>query len=274
MIQASTTSYDLKMLLPWNGSYDCAHRLTEDDVQMVNDLTQHIERTRSAHYPKIGDRVIHVSKYGDYSGNALIGKIEKGQCSICLNPYIPFVWKTPLGVSCDISGGPFTSAPAGKLQFMGWTDGHFKDWGHCGACANGAVVFKARVALWEYRDPNPIYGEFTTETWRKIYVTKITKPGSDYLYHGDGIAFQDEAEFNQFVADYEGTVFPGHGENQFVVWCYRDVLQNLSQAEWDALDAPASRRRIYNEAQPIKVLKDHTTHERICYYVQPDFKIR
>lgn len=147
MIQASTTSYDLKMLLPWNGSYDCAHRLTEDDVQMVNDLTQHIEPTRSAHYPKIGDRVIHVSKYGNYSGNALIGKIEKGQCSICLNPYIPFVWKTPLGIGCDVSGGPFTSAPTGKLHFVGRTDGHFKDWGHCGACANGAVVFKARVAL-------------------------------------------------------------------------------------------------------------------------------
>lgn len=274
MLQERTPAYDVKALLPMNGSYDCAHRLNDEDVQMVNDHTHHIERTRSENYPQIGDRVIYVSKYGDYSGNALIEKFENGKCTLCLNPYIPFIWKSPLGIGCIVSGGPFTSIPTTALRFAGWTDAHFKDWGHCGSCANGAVIFKARVALWEYREPNPLYGDLTTETWRKLYITKILKPGSDYLYHGDGIAFKDETEFNQFVEDFEGKVFPGNLENHFVVWCYRDVLQNLSQAEWDALDAPASRRRIYNEAQPVKVVKDHTAHERICYYVQPDFKIR
>ena len=76
------------------------------------------------------------------------------------------------------------------------------------------------------------------------------------------------------MQNFEGKVFAGYGENQFVVWCYRDVLQPLSQKEWDALDAPVSSRRIYNAEQPVKVVKKHSTHERICYYVQPKFHVQ
>ena len=130
------------------------------------------------------------------------------------------------------------------------------------------------MAQWKYREPNPIYGEeLTTETWRKLYLTRREIPNSPYLYHGYGLALRDDAEFKQFVQDFEGRVFRGSCENQLVVWCYRDILQGISQAEWDALTAPVSSRRIYNAQQPVKVVKKHAAHERICYYVQPDFHI-
>lgn len=50
---------------------------------------------------------------------------------------------------------------------------------------------------------------------------------------------RDDVEFKQFVQEFEGRVFPGSWENQFIGWCYRDVLQNLSQEEWKALNAPS-----------------------------------
>ena len=273
MLQARTAAYDLQSLLPMNGLYDHEHRLRQEDVDMVNEYVAHIERTRSDKQPKIGDRVIYVSEHGDWYGNALIEKFENGKCSLCLDPYVPFIWKSPLGIGCSVSGGPFTSVPTADLHFVGWTEACYKDWGHCGACGNGSVTFMARVAQWSYRAPNPIYGELTTETWRKLYLTRREVPDSPYLYHGDGFALRDDAEFERFVQEFEGKVFPGGRENQFVVWCYRDVLKPLSQAEWDALDAPASRRKIYSEPQPVKVVKNHAAHERICCYVQPDFHI-
>lgn len=241
---------------------------------MANDYVAHIECTRSSRQPRIGDRVVYISRYGDWYGNAIIEKFEDEKCSLCLSPYVPFIWKSLFGIGCSVSGGPFTTVKSADLQFVGWTEADYKDWGHCGACGNGSVTFKARVAQWSYREPNPIHGEeLTTETWRKLYFTRREIPDSPYLYHGDGIAWRSDAEFKQFVQDFEGRVFPGSCENQFVVWCYRDVLQNLSQTEWNVLDAPISSRRIYNAQQPVKVVKNHSTHERICYYVRPDFHV-
>ena len=53
-------------------------------------------------------------------------------------------------------------------EILKWTEGAFKDWGHCGACANGSVTFIAKVPLWFYAEPNSRYGDFTTETYRKF----------------------------------------------------------------------------------------------------------
>lgn len=274
MLQATPSTYDHRALLRLNGSYDCAHGLTPEDVDMANAYVSHIEQTRSDKRPGIGDRVIYVSRYGDWSDKALIERFDGDECTLCLDPSIPFIRAVDNGIGCSVSGGPFTSVKTRELRFAGWTEGCFKDWGHCGSCANGAVVFQARVAQWEYREPNPLYGDFTTQTWRKVILNKLSQPCSDCLYHGEGIGFEDDAEFARFVADFHGTVFEGRWENQFVVWCYRDTLRALPQAEWDAVAAPASRRKLYNELRPVKVVEDHTTHERICCYVQPTSDVK
>ena len=253
MLQARTAAYDLQTLLPMNTIYDHEHRLRQEDVDMANDHVFHIERTRSSRQPRIGDRVVYVSRYGDWYGQALIEKFEGKECSLCLSPYVPFIWKSPLGIGCSVSGGPFTSVQTADLQFAGWTEACYKVWGHCGACGNGSVTFKARVAQWAYREPNPIYGEeLTTETWRKLYITKRAQPDSPYLYHGDGIAWRDEAEFRQFVQDFEGRIFPGSRENQFVVWCYRDLLQNLSQVSRSTMRMPNGDNESWQVLSPTK----------------------
>lgn len=91
----SENRYSLETLLPLNELYHHDHRLTQEDVDMSNKLVRHIERTRNPHVQKVGDRVRYTTRYGDFYGNALLEAVRKdGTFSICLCPYVPFVWAT------------------------------------------------------------------------------------------------------------------------------------------------------------------------------------
>lgn len=219
MLQKAKKKYTVDTLKPLNVLYDHEHWLTQQDVDMANNYVELIERTRSEKTPQVGDRLIYVDRYGKYYGNALIEKREEtsGLIFICEEPYIPFVWEEYDGIGLSVSGGSFHHIAPRQLTFVRWTEGAFKDWGNCGACANGAVAFTARVPLWSYSEPNPLYGDFTTETWRQYFLTKDTSPEARNLYQGFDKAFRTEEDFQQFLKDYEGTVFKGNWENQIVL---------------------------------------------------------
>lgn len=267
--------YSRETLLPMNTLYDHEHCLTQEDVDAANALVRHIERTRNPLVPQVGDRVRYTTRYGDFYGNALIEAVrEGGTLSICLCPYVPFVWRTADGIGCAVSGGPFTVVAPKVLQPAESVQGDFYDWGHCGACGNGAVRFCAEVPLWEYRESEPLYGDFTTEKWRKISLYKDTENLHGDLYWGDCISFRTEEEFRRFLSDYEGTVFAALDPKSVIIWCYWDKQTAVLQEKWDALDAPVSKRRIYNAPQPVKLVKDHGRHTTVCYFVRPEDDIR
>ena len=276
MQQAKTKErYSRETLLPINTLYDHIHHLTQADVDATNALVCHIERTRNPHIPKVGDRVRYTTRHGDFYGNALIEAArEDGMLSICLCPYVPFVRATAGGIGCAVSGGPFTVVAPHALHPTGSVLGDFCAWGHCGACGNGVVRFCAEVPLWEYREPEPLYDDFTTERWRKIRLHKDPERRDGDLYRGDCISFRTEEEFQMFLSDYEGTVFPALDPKSVIVWCYRDEERAVSQKEWDALDAPVSERRLYNAPRPVKLVKDRERHTTVCYYVRPEYAVR
>ena len=262
--------YSHETLLPINTLYDQEHCLTQEDVDAANTLVRHIERTRNPLVPQIGDRVRYTTSHGDFYGNALIEAVRKdGVLSICLCPYVPFVWATADGIGCAVSGGPFTDVKATRLKPFGSAPGDFCDWGHCGSCGNGAVRFCAEVPLWEYREPEPLYGDFTTEKWRKVRLHKDPERRNGDLYRGDCISFPTEVEFRKFLSEYEGTVFTASNPKSVIVWCYRDEQKAVPQEEWDALDAPVSQRRLYNASRPVKFVKDHGRHTTVCSFVRP-----
>lgn len=262
--------YTLETLLPLNVSYDRDHGLTQEDVDMVNDYVDLIERTRLETIPQVGDRLIYVDKYGRYYGYALIEAEvgDEGLLSICEQPYIPFVWEKDNQIRLNVSGGAFHRINPADMKFVKWVDGSFKDWGHCGACANGTVAFYAMVPLWSYSEPDPLYGDFTTETWRQFYLRKYTEPDTRYLYSGDGIAFKDEDELQQFITDYEGTMFPGNRENSFVLWCFRREYVFLPQEEWEKVDAPIVERRLNFHPEQVKTAKDMEKHITTFYRIR------
>ncbi len=271
----SENRYSRETLLPINTLYDHEHHLTQEDVDMANKLVRHIEHTRNPRIPQVGDQVRYTTRYGDFYDNALIEAVrEDGMRSICLCPYVPFVWTTSDGIGCAVSGGPFTAVMPQALKPSGAVQGDFCDWGHCGACGNGVVRFCTEVLLWEYREPEPLYGDFTTEKWRKISLYKDTENLRGDLYRGDCISFRAEVEFRRFLSDYEGTVFAAPDTKSVIVWCYRDEQTAVSQEEWNALEAPVSERRLYNAPQPVKLVKDHGRHTTVCYFVRPEFSYK
>ena len=264
--QVTKEKYSIETLRERNVSYDHQHWLTQEDVDMANSYVELIERTRSKITPQIGDRLVYVTEHGDYYGNALIDSrsAKEGYLSVCEQPYVPFVWEEDGNIRLSVSGGAFHSVNPEELKFLKWTEGVFKDWGHCGACANGSVSFLAKVPLWFYAEPNPRYGDFTTETYRKFYLHKREESENGNLYQGFDIAFRDEAEFRQFLKDYEGTVFKGNWDNQIVLWCFRREYVFLPSAEWETFNAPIETRRLNFHPEQVKIVKDMEKH--ITYF--------
>ena len=215
----------------------------------------------------------YVSRHGDYAGSALIAYDRNDMLTVCICPYDPFASRTKDGVQCCSSGGPFTHVAAAAFRYEGPRRGSFKIWGHDGPCGNGSIRFEAEVAGWSYREPDPLYGDFTTEAWRRLYVYRIERPCGSDLYRTNGREIGDEAAFQTFLHDYKATVFPGRSPRQLVVWCYCHAERPLSQEQWDALDAPIADYRIYDDSQPVKILYDDLRRERIVYYVPPTLHI-
>lgn len=268
MMKATKDKYTLETLLPLNVSYDREHILRQSDVDMVNRLVEVIEDSRSDSIPKIGDRMRHTDRHGDFYGHALLEKVRGDKISVCLQPYVPFVGIGEPDIWIDVSGGPFTSIVPGDMKFTGWKEGMFKAWGHCGPCANGTVSFTAKVPGWEYIEPDPLYGDFTTETWRKLYIRKDDDPKSNYLYKGDCIAFRDDAEFDRFREDYEATVFPGNWEDRLVVWCFRKKTEFLPEDEWNRLALPVQERMRNCRPTRVKIDKDMERHVTTFYHIE------
>lgn len=264
--------YDAESLIRINGPYHSEHGVNGWDVEMVNAWVEQIEKERSsATVPKPGDRIVYTSRHGDYSPGAMIDRLDNVGLSVCICPMVPFVSKSDDSIYCNVSGGPFTHIPKGQPVFKGKTKGSFKDWGHHGACGNGAVYFDAEVNEWEYAEPDPLYGDFTTRDWRRLYIYKQTGEQQDtsgYLYTADGMGFKTEEELRHFLGIFEATVFPGNWTNQLVAWCYWDVLQQVSQEEWDRLAFPTVTRRIQCGEAKVKVKRDDDTHTLTSYYVQ------
>ena len=272
MLQKEKKKYTVETLKPLNVLYDREHRLTQQDVDMVNNYVELIEQTRSELTPKIGDRLVYVTEHGDYYGHALIDDrhTKEGYFSVCEEPYVPFVWEEDGNIRLSVSGGAFHSVNPKDMKFLKWTEGAFKNWGHCGGCANGTVTFLARVPLWFYAEPNPRYAGFTTETYRKFYLNKRKESEKGNLYQSFDIAFRNESEFQQFLKDYEGTVFKGNRENQVVLWCFRHENRVLTWHEWDKIDAPSVERRLNFFPEQVKLIKDMDSHITYCYRLKPE----
>lgn len=266
--------YNIDSLIELNYSYDQEHRVTQSDVDKANKYVTLIESSRSADTPKAGDMLRYTDNHGSYYSDAHIEYTREGICNICERPYVPFVSPSEtMGIQCSTSGGAWYDLKAGELKYIGKQEKRFHDWGHCGPCANGTIHFIAEVSVWEYVNPLPLYEDFTTEKWRRLYINRFDekdcKDHGKYLYEGDGVAFRTEEEFSKFIETYKGKVFKGHWPNQFVVWCYREAQKQVSQKEYYNLNLPLIT--IYcNGERSAKVAYDDNNKIATANFVMPN----
>ena len=261
--------YTLETLKPLNAVFDSEHRLEQSDVDMVNRSIKRIESTRGK-TPLPGDIIEHTDELGIYSRNAHIQSLdsETGEISLCAIPFVPFVWyrKEEQGIRFSADGGPWTSVNAAALTYVGKREKMFKEFGHCGATAHGSVSFNATVNVWEYIAPDQKHPGYSTNDWRKEYITYIEKPadGSVYHYFGQHVVFKTAAELELWKATYKSVFYPGHSPNQTIAFFYRESSCLVSREDWDALALPLDTRRV-NGIIHVKVYYDDITHVVTVY---------
>lgn len=259
MIQ-TTNKYSKETFIRLNYWYDRIHGLVQEDIDKVNTMVEHIEKTRSGQYPRTGDNLFFVSGYGERSRLFFIDAVYGDNIILRDFSRVPFVSRDKEGIKCDMHGGECLLVKAGDVRFKAWTTGRFKHWGHYGACENGEVYYDAKIALWECGAPE----QPESREWFKIHIRKNTRPGED-MYVGE-ISCKDEDGLKQFVNDHEGTIFAEEDSQEMVMLCFRHSDMRISPEEWEKMDCLVSMREIYGQMQEVKIVKDHKTHLTTFYY--------
>ena len=142
MIQ-TTNKYSKETFIRLNYWYDRIHGLVQEDIDKVNTMVEHIEKTRSDRYPRTGDNLFFVSGYGERSRLFFIDAVYGDNIILRDFSRVPFVSRDKEGIKCDMHGGECLLVKAGDVRFKAWTTGRFKHWGHYGACENGEVYYDA-----------------------------------------------------------------------------------------------------------------------------------
>lgn len=255
--------YTIETLKPLNARFLATHfRLTQSDVDMVNMWARRIESTRDPDRPVAMDTLRYYNEYGDYYEHALISKVdEAGNAEICEIPYTPFLFGDDSCVGGSASGGAWGHLPIKDFTYVGQEKSLFTDWGHCGACADGAVDFEATVNVWEYHAQHKYFGEYNTKTWARAYVSYREEP-TDLGYHwlGDGHAWKTEVDYLAWLLTYKAVEFEGHWPNQTVVFYYQKAAHLISRDEWDALELPTDTRAMNGTIMLVKYQYDDENH--------------
>lgn len=256
--------YTLETLSLLNVPQNEYYGVTMEDVQKVNQLMDFIQKTRSQTTPKEGDLLIYTSKDGSYVHNALVGSFTPLGLNVAVRPFIPFVTPVKDGIDCKVKYFTSTYIPVEKIKYVGKDDRIFKIWGHRGVCE---MYFQAEVSVWEYSEPDPLFGDFTTKNWRRLFFYKMDE-GENCIYKGDFVTFQNQEAFDNYVKTYHGTVFKGRSENDIILWCYQDVVKEIPLEEWNKLKAPTQVRNIWGVPITVKMCKNDANHQIISLMPQ------
>lgn len=143
----------MKDLEAINVRYLSSHVITDFDLEMVSKYQGYIsELHNNNNQPQVGDLVEGAYWDGAYPYQfGIIEKITDDGIYICYQPMIPFVYydESEKRLSLSVSGGPFGYHKFEELELVANDDERlFCRFGSCGACANGAINFKAPVRRW------------------------------------------------------------------------------------------------------------------------------
>jgi len=269
--------YTIETLKKINPQYNLLHGVTQSDVDKANRYLAAIERSKVTDRIQVGDIVELTTSHGDYYQNAHIETYseETDRWSVCKRPYTPFVYFNHYEkLCCETSGGAWCGVP-NSLKHIGKQKKAFTDFGHNGACAQGAFCIEAEVNVWEYKQENPLYGNYSTKDWDKFYVSyrvdEFGKPvdGSPYRWFATsgGIAqtaFATQEDYDTWLKTLRAVSFKGNWPNQTVVFGYKQKRHLISKEAWEQLDLPKDTR-LLNGVNLVKVKYDDTLHQIDVY---------
>lgn len=262
---------NLEELKQINGLYHHEHILSEKDVEMVNKYIKHIENTRNNTVPKAGDIVEYTDKHGNYYPSAHIDGDgwEENSFHICEKPYTPFITRMMNdGIRMSTSGGAWASIPKDKLLYKGTAPKLFCDWGTCGPCAHGAVDFIATVNVWEYKEPEPLFGDYSTKDYRKMHFTLRDTPSDfGYFFLGNFTAFKTQQDYDAFKRTYRAKTFSSpYRNNEEILFYYKEEEHYIPKDDWENLKGYEIDTRLCNGSIiTVKVKYDDENKKVITY---------
>lgn len=261
MLQATKNKYCKETFLRLNQWYSRIHGLAAEDIEKVNAMVEHIEMTRSDRQPKVGDRLVFVSRYGERSRPFFIDAVYGESVSLRSFSCVPFVSRNEKGIQSDMPGGECMLAETGRMVFKTWATDRFKHWGRHGMSENGEIYYDAKTGLWELMKSGHADG---SDEWFKIHIRKNEDPDGE-MYTGE-MNFKNEDELRRFMSDHEGSLHPGNDSRQFDILCFRHSDMRIPPEEWKRIDRPVALREIYGHMQEVKIVKDYKRHLTTFYY--------
>lgn len=231
--------HTIESLKESNGRFLRTHyRLTETDIDMANEYTDLIEKSRSKLIPKAGDVVRYTNEYGDYFHSAHIDNVEGEEAYICVsaNPSIHRSDNTN-GFSFSTSGGPWCYIPTNKMEYIGTEEKEFWNFGHCGSCTDGGIYFNASVNVWEYNENKMRHSVKTHNKYYIFYSKDERGCGYHYFAYQGGMsscAWRKEKDLQSWLRTYRAEVEQGN-TNSIIVWTYKEIQHHVSPDEYAEL---------------------------------------
>lgn len=259
--------YTLKSLKAINLSYDLEHGVREKDVFNVNNIIDIIEKSRDNKQPRKGDKIRFTDKLGNYYPYAHIQKVENDRLRVCECPSTPFISETNEiveGFYTSVSGGAWTYIPL-NLKLLGTENKNFQIWGTSGPCGNGSVSFYANVNIWEYIDPNKIFGDFSTKDYDTFYLA-ICEPKDKYDYKYiitkgaiSHCAFRTYEEYITWLNINKGIQFETFDEREKIIWTYKQIKKYVTLEEYQKINGIIDHRLNNGEIKECKRVYEGTT---------------
>lgn len=232
-------TYTHEQLLELNESYHQDHTLTEDDVEMANYLATLVEATRNQYIPICGDIIEYTDKHGFYYPNGHIAAASSDEIYLCEQPYVPFLSEHPkkFGITTSTSGGAWAHIPS-RVKYLGKRLKEFKQFGHCGGRANGAVTFQAEVNVWEYVSPGVEFSTKTHDRFELHIQSEPTDMGYVYLIsksYNSHTAFKTFEEYEAWLETYHGVERSGFSERSRTIWTYKQHNKCIPLQEYNQI---------------------------------------
>ena len=263
-----------------NGEFLSEHyEITENDVIMCQKYVAFIEKTRDENQPKVGDILMYTNEHGDFYRSAHIDRIdENGMAEVCEQPYVPFIGyaKDNKNIICSTSGGAWCKLDTKEFKYVGKNLKKFCDWGHCGACAHGAIDFTASVNVWEYKAKDSKFGDYSTKDYEKQYIhvlddEQMKQKDTNYRILGDGIAWETMEEYEDYKKLFNGVEFDGYWGNQKVLFTYKKKRMRINNFQFEMLPLKTYIILDNGSKYMAKVAKDNDS-KTVIVFLNDDYK--
>jgi hypothetical protein len=214
----------LEQLRQDNGGYVYgASMLKERDLEIVNNLIEKIECTRS-HAPQPLDKIIYTDKYGSYYPEAMLeGDTYHDGLPCIVQQASAHVYVRNNGeVSFSTSGGSYDGGKdMSKFEYVGKAKRTFWTWSSAGAGARHGIYFQAEVSAFLYNERADELKHLTSEFLTPIYVYEHEDKPDEYGYRYTAFksacnykAWRTRKELDEFLATHhaikETTPNTGH----------------------------------------------------------------